>query len=210
MKTKVLITPWFGEEPPWMPQYWENAERLRAQGFDFLLEHDEEAFRDRIRDKLGIEPPLFAGTGKIHDYRPALGFLFAEEVAEADFDYWGHTDFDCVYGRVERFFDPHVEVQTDCAYRYLAGPWTLHRNTEATRECFMDVPDCWDQFERSDVTGWQETTFSKAAERRFNVLFTDRHAHTQPELLGWDGDRLMHGEREIPFFHFRRTKVWPL
>lgn len=211
MISKVFICPYFGVHPEWMDNYWRNAERMQAHGYNFLLEDDEDAFRDRVRDRLGIEPPPMWGTGNIWDFRPALGFLYEDKIA--DYDFWGHTDFDCVYGRVERFTTDErlhaCDIFSDCAHNYIAGPWSLYRNHRDIRELFLQHP-LWEHNMTYPVpTGWVETTFTAWIRDAVSVTIVDEHGYDQPELLLFQGDRLMHGGREIPMFHFRRSKQYP-
>lgn len=213
MISKLLICPYFGDLPPWMNSWYANTERMKDHGYDFLFDDDEDSFRDRVRDRLEIEPPPMHGTGNIWDFRPALGFLYEEETR--GFDWWGHTDFDCVYGRVERFVTDEVlegcDIYTDCAHGYIAGPWSLYRNEWAINDLFFQSSDWRSNMQSLDPTGWCETTFTQLAKDALGerLLITNKHAFTEPEMLRVDGERLMHGEREIPYFHFRRTKEYP-
>ncbi len=101
MIKKLFICPYFGTLPSWFDSYLANIELLKPLGYDWHVTTNLKLFRERVGDILGIQCPIVPGTGKVWDYRPALGVLFAEEVK--GYDYWGHTDFDCVYGRVDRF-----------------------------------------------------------------------------------------------------------
>jgi hypothetical protein len=214
--SKVLITPFFGDLPPWMEQYWSNAERLKEQGYNFLLDNDEDAFRDRVRERLGIQCPPMAGTGNVWDFRPALGYLYEKEIR--DYHFWGVTDFDCVYGRVEEFYpDSELalgQVFTD-HWDYLCGPWTLFRNTPDVNEVFFQSGRWEQSMESSASKGWMEAEFTQIANECLSVRYTINHAWENPEQLRMDEEgRLLHGSvheaREIPFFHFRRSKIWPL
>lgn len=101
MIKKLMICPYFGTLPPWFDSYLANIEMLKPLGYDWHITTNLKLFKERVGDILGIKCPIVPGTGKPWDYRPAFGVLFAEELKR--YDYWGHTDFDCVYGRVDRF-----------------------------------------------------------------------------------------------------------
>jgi len=216
--SKVLICPYFGNLPPWMDHYWRNAERLREHGYNFLLDYDEQEFRERVREKLGIEPPPMWGTGKIWDFRPALGYLYADEIA--GYEWWGHTDFDCVYGRVERWLTDEFLAGLDIFSNhidYICGPWTLYRNIRVVNELFQEDP-YWAQNMRSPTsTGWAETTFSatvdafhrgEAIRRRYELWQTRNWDSFDTVRLEADG-RLIEGREEVFMAHFRRTKQYP-
>lgn len=210
--SKVLICPYFGDQPEWIGRYWANAERLERQGYDFLLDTNEAEFRERVRERLGIVCPPMCGTGLIWDFRPALGYLYAEEIK--DFDFWGHTDFDVVYGRVEHFWPDALLGQYDAVSdhtHYFAGPWSLYRNVPAVSEAFL-TNDEWSRVMRSEeAMGWSEFGFADTMKASgLRCLFAQHHGFENPGSLRMEEGRLMDGEREMSFFHFRRTKQFPL
>jgi hypothetical protein len=206
----AMLVPWFGPLPPWFDLY---MERVEAQTIDFIFDHDLRSFKQRVEDILGVRCPIVEGGAKIHDYRCAFGLLYQDELV--GYDWWGHTDMDCIYGRLDRFYSDErlaepLLILTDCN-DYVCGPWTLYRNTEETRLLFMDVPGWERELTRRKVTGWVETSFTETtrAHLRHRLRLDQRHRYGDPHRLAWNGDRLMDGTVEIPFFHFNRTKVWP-
>ncbi len=209
---KLLICPYFGDLPPWWEQYRdEEIPRLERQGYDMLLDFNLDDFRHRVFDSLSVECPIQPNTGKVWDYRPALGLLYEDEITEGGYEWYGHTDFDCVYGRVTA--DAHLrncDIYTDCAYHYLSGPWTLYRNTHANRELFKRVRGWEQHLESPTITAWCEKEFSEVAARHARVRYARRGGHGETFQLHRDGDRLMVGEVEVPYFHFKHTKEWPL
>ena len=218
VQEKILICPYFGDLPPWMDHYWANAERLKEHGYNFLLEDDEEAFRDRVRDKLGIEPPPMWGTGKIWDFRPALGLLYQEEIHGAEF--WGHTDFDCVYGRVEQWGSDEFLSGLDIWSNhidYLCGPWTMYRNDPYINMLFTEVGKWTQKMESVDPTGWAEREFtcfvdlahSEKLIRRRYTMFQTRNLNDFSQLRLDEDGALWEANEEVMMAHFRRTKVYP-
>jgi len=206
---KLMVCPYFGEFPEWWDRY---QEQIPMEGYDFFVDTDLAGFKQRVGDILGIECPATEGSSKIHDYRAVLGVLYADEIAP--YDWWGHTDFDCVYGRLDHFVTDEVladcDVFSDCAYDYLAGPFTLYRVGSDAHWMFRHHPGWKSILEDETVLGWVETSFTEIAKHTVKVKIQDHHAFQQPELLWKDGKRLMHGHREISYFHFNRSKVWPL
>ena len=206
----LLICPWFGPFPPWFTQYRRNISRLSRNGFDVLIDTDLDDFKGRVRERLGIDCPITEGSSKIHDYRAALGELYAEAVE--DYDWWGHTDFDCVYGRVERFYNDDLvaglDVVTDCN-DYICGPWTLYR--PAVASAFRGYDGWQEILEEPTTSGWVEDRFTWLLNRLgLHIEYIQRHAYGDPQFLRKEEDALMHFSAEIPFFHFNRTKRWPL
>lgn len=217
MIRKLLIVPWFGPPPVWMPHWWTNIRRLEQHGYTIWFDQDADDFRRRVRRTLGIDAPIVEGGSKIHDYRAAFGVLFAEEIAMYEAEWYGHTDLDCVYGRVEQWVTDDFLSGLDLHSNhdsYVCGPWSLYR-TGATEEIFRSVDGWREILEEPTTTGWVEYSFSRACERELG----DRLAYTyfQTRELNhfrdcrWDGDRLMEKDTEVAMLHFRRLspKVYP-
>lgn len=218
MIRKLFITPWFGPLPPWMEHYWESARRLQAHGYDWLFTSDLEDFRRRVREKLGIGCPIVPGSGKLHDFRPALGLLYEDELR--GYDFWGHTDFDCVYGNPSHFasdeFLSGVDLHSDCPY--VCGPWSLFRANHAQlTSAFLECSEWREAMENPESSGWAEKQFSALmdrghAEGRWRRRYTDWQGMRNPQdssQLRFEDGCLYDGQQEILFFHFRHIKRWP-
>lgn len=218
MISKCLVCPYFGEYPPWWKHWLSNTEHLRDLGYEFLFDNDEDAFRKRVRRVLDIECPPMWGTGKVWDFRPALGLLYREELT--GFDFWGHTDFDCVYGRLDQFvsdeFLQDIDMHSDCR-DYVNGPWSLYRNTTQMRELFFEEPLWEELMQEPEPNGWAEFAFSgliRAAhdEGQLVKAWTQWQVFEERDLaelwLASEGRLTLRGE-EVFMAHFRRTKVYP-
>lgn len=212
-----MICPYFGEPPTWMEAFLANFHRLHPLGYELLIDTDEQSFRDRVEYCFGITCPPMFGTGKVWDFRPALGQLYSRELR--DFHFWGHVDFDVVLGRVERWVSEEflmgLDMHSNCA-SYVNGSWSLYRNTPQMRNLFMECRDWRGKLRIPHPTGWAEVEFSKIIEQAANAgrltkMWTQWQVFEAHELarLRFDGERLMCGEREVMMAHFRRTKVYP-
>lgn len=207
----LLICPWFGPFPKWMTLFRRNIARLPGQGFDVLIDTDLRDFSGRVRERLGIECPITPGSSKIHDYRAAFGELYAEAIE--DYEWWGHTDFDCVFGRVDRFYNDQTLAELDIAADcddYLCGPWTLYRPKLAS--AFRQHAGWEEILEDPTTSGWVEDRFTYLVNRMsLRIEYKQRHAFGDPQFLRREkSGALMHfGVKEIPFFHFRYQKRWP-
>lgn len=207
----LLICPWFGPFPNWMRLFRRSIARLPRYGFDLLIDNDLQDFSRRVSERLGIDCPITPGSSKIHDYRAAFGELYAEAIE--DYDWWGHTDFDCVFGRVGRFYNEEtldgLDVLTDCN-DYLAGPWTLYR--PALASAFRQYAGWEEILESPTTSGWVEDRFTYLLNRMgLRIDYRQRHAYGDPGFLRQERNgALMHFGEEIPFFHFRYEKRWPL
>jgi hypothetical protein len=213
LRRKLLIVPWFGPLPTWIDAYTADTLRLPESGYTWLLDQDLRRFKARCRDRLGVDCPIKPGTGKIWDYRPALAVLYRDEIA--GFDYWGHTDLDCVYGNPATFEDEldGADVWTD-GWDYVNGPWTLYRNAPELNTLFAACDGWAERLADPVVSGWVETVYSDHVKRELGAGFhqTLLQAEDLDAFAGLerDGDRLLEHGREVLLAHFRRTKTYPL
>ncbi len=211
MLRKLLICPWFGPLPSWYDHWHANISQLIEYGYDFLVDHDEEAFAAEAEQALGVKYPTGDGR-KVCDYRCAFGVIYEHTLR--DYDYWGHTDLDMVYGRVGHFLpDPVLEPLELFSNHptYVSGPWSLYKNTPAVNETFRLVEDWQGYLENPATTGWVETVFSEMVQDTLAYRFENWQTRNLDRFdqCRWQNDRLMEGSLEVMMAHFRRTKVYP-
>jgi len=131
---KLLIVPWVGPLPDWIGSWCHNTAQVReaGHGWDFLLDVDERRISERI-EALGVECPPLEGR-KLCDYRPAFGEMYADEIAA--YDFWGHTDLDCVYGRLWDYITDDllggIDIYSNDPYPQMCGPFSLYRTSITT------------------------------------------------------------------------------
>ncbi len=209
---KILLVPFFGDLPPWFDKF--EAPR----GYTLLLDRDLDRFRSRVRDTLGIEYPGLPGTGKVWDYRPALGLLYEEEIK--DYDFWGHCDLDVVWGDMDAFLPDSKLSELDVYsshHEYVCGCFSMYRNSPDIK-CIFSTISGWQKFMiHPEPNGWVEDKFSRALEvggYRYEYDFQQGNPWDKNPVLKKEGDKLFQQIngiwREIMFFHFRHSKKWPL
>ncbi len=210
---KLLITPYFGDLPPWFDKF------EAPKGYEWLMDTDLEGFKKRVKDKLGIEYPGVYGSPKVWDYRCALGLLYEEELK--GFDYWGHMDFDVVWGDMDKFL-PDSELEKLDVYsshnEYVCGCFSLYKNCTSVNELFKRYPLWADHLLRSEPSGWVEQVYSRILELsglKYAYTFNQGFPWTKMPILRKEGNKLfqmstMGSWYEIMFFHFRHSKRWPL
>jgi len=209
---KVIITPYFGPMPEWMDKF------EPPKGYEWILDTDFESFKKRVNSKLGIDYPGAYGTGKVWDYRCALGYLYQEEISQ--FDYWCHMDFDVVWGDMDHFL-PDSELSKCDVYsshhEYVCGCFSLYRNINTVNNLFMRHP-IWRSFmDLPEANGWVETDYSRLLEKsglNYAYEFNQGNPWDREPKLKKDINRLYqlidNNWKEIMFFHFRHSKRWPL
>lgn len=205
---KVLLMPYFGNLPPWVSEFEMPA------GYDQLLDMDLESFKRRVKNKLGIECPIVYGTGKVWDYRCALGLLYEDEIK--GYDFWGHCDWDVVFGDVNKYVTDDILEKIDVwsnHHSYVNGCFSLYRNVPAVNELFLECDGWRDILTDPTPTGWVEEAYSRKLESsglRYSYNFFQGWPYTTtPNLVKENGKLYQDGE-EIMMFHFRRSKKYPL
>jgi hypothetical protein len=212
---KLFLHPYFGERPPWWDQYVAQLPAMKEMGYDFLITHDLKDFHHRALAATGIEPQGLYGTRKLCDWRPLLGLLYAEEIKK--YDFWGFSDADVAYGRVDKWvtdeFLSGLDVHSN-HHSYVCGPWTLFRVGQRTQDLFLEVPDWRENLTGTELTGWAETSFSRALENsglRYEYTYWQtKNLDDFSTLTRREDGALLEGPNEIMCAHFRRTKTWPL
>ena len=214
MLKKLLICPYFGDFPPWMGQFIENAKEIKKYGYDILIDTDLQGFKKRVKRVLDIDCPVVWGEPKVWDYRACLGVLYKDEIA--DYDFYGHCDFDMVFGNLNTFFPDEFYKGLDIHsnhHSYMCGCFSLYRNRAEVREVFKTVPN-WKQYlTERQPNGWVEQAFSRGVELSgLNYKYTYEQGdpyQLNPNLELKDGALFQDGI-EIPIYHFRISKKWPL
>lgn len=212
MLKKILITPYFGDFPGWMDKF------RPPIGYEWLLDTDIEKFKQRVRDKLGIEYPGAVGSGKVWDYRCALGLLYEEEIK--GYDFWGTMDFDVVWGDVNKFIPDETLSELDLFSShdtYVCGFFNLYRNSKEMNELFKGYPDWKEKMIHPEPNGWVEMEYSKTLESsglKYKYSYYQGYPYTKNPILKTEGDSLFQNINgtwtEIAYFHFRHAKKWPL
>lgn len=216
---KLIITPYFGQFPEWMDLFLADFQRTMApQGYKLLMDTDLSDFKERVREKLGIDYPGVRGNGKAWDMRSALGYLYEEELEEAE--YWGHCDFDVVWGNVSKFLPDKELEQLDVFSShdsYVCGFFSLYRNRPEVNQLFRDCPTWKMRMEDPEPNGWVESDFSRILEisgLKYRYSSYQGNPYINRPVLKKEDNSLfqatIHGWEEIAYFHFRRSKQWPL
>lgn len=214
MNKKLFICPYFGDLPPWYDKYKAQFARLEEQGYDVLVDRDLEGFKKRVRDVLGIDAPIVYGEPKVFDYRCALGLLYEKELRH--YDWWGTTDFDVVYGDLNKWLTKDLLKDVDIFSNhstYVSGFFSLYRNVPRVNKLFLQHPFWKDFLTDKQISGWVETGYSNLLEnsglpyayRSWQGDYTD----LSPNLKLENGKLYQDGV-EVMCFHFRRSKIWPV
>ena len=203
---KVFLLPFFGEYPTWLDQWVANMENL---DYDYKIFSNKKIFEERVYEKLEIEPNVVSGEAKVWDYRPALGYLYEDVIK--DYDVWGHTDFDCVYGDVDKYMPEDFEIWSN-HHNYIMGAWTLYKNTDKINTLFKKYALWKESMEDPTPNGWGEENFAPTINHYANVVYTHHQTKDLNDFstLSYKDGKLYEGDKEVMMAHFRRTKVYPV
>ena len=234
---RVCITiVYFGPWPKWFSAWLKTCRE--NPGFHWLIfsnntPHDDTPQNVRIvylsqqqleaRVSAMLQMPFVLSRGyKLVDLKPAYGELFAPELA--DYDFWGYTDLDLVYGDLARFFTAEILNSHDVlspSDRLLVGHLTLIRNTPTLCRLYRQCPDYLqillkDTHEGFDEKGFHRHVIQLAQQRQLRLCMKDmkqedillRLNGRGRFLIVWHRGRLydVAGCRQICHFHFMESK----
>ncbi len=147
LKKVVLIIPYFGKKPDYY-SLWEMSAKANST-VDFLILTDVREIkedrnihvkymqfselRERIQKEFDFKLSLNSAY-KFCDFRPAYGYIFAEEVKE--YDFWGHCDMDLIFGDIRSFLTEDILEQNDKIFEH--GHFCLYRNNERMVNLFRE------------------------------------------------------------------------
>jgi len=202
---KIFILPFFGPLPEWIDQWKENMKHLN---YDYIIDQDLDSFKKRVKDVLGIECNIVSDTGKVWDYRPALGLLYAKEIN--GYTHWGHTDFDCVYGDVDKYEPEEYDIWSN-HHNYIMGAWTIYKNNLVVNSLFNLLPNWQDKMTGIEPLGWAEKEYTQIVDANVDIKYTHHQSKNPNNFnnLTYKKGKLYDGEEEIMMAHFRHVKVYP-
>ncbi len=151
----LLIIPYFGKWPDWFEYFLQSCNENPS--IFWLLYSDCEKphnypsninyvyatlsdFNHLASKKLNLNVNI-QNPYKICDLRPAFGKIFEDFLDVSDF--WGYSDLDLIYGNIEYFLTDQILESFDIISSredYLAGHFTLFRNTEKINRLYQKCP----------------------------------------------------------------------
>jgi len=141
-----IIGTYFGKVKPYFDLWLKSA--AFNQSIDFLIVSDQnlkitasnvkelpmslKAFKQLAEKKLAMSISL-ERPYKMCDFKPAYGLILEDHLSQ--YDYWGHCDFDLIWGDLQSYFDQYHLYDYD---KFLPlGHLSLYRNTKENNRRFM-------------------------------------------------------------------------
>lgn len=100
-----------------------------------------EEIKQIASDKLGFEVSLYRPY-KLCDLKPAYGYILSEYIL--GYDFWGYCDIDIIFGNIRNFINNELSERYDIIsvrHDFLAGYFTLYKNSPLVNELFMQSKD---------------------------------------------------------------------
>ena len=174
MPTIGIVICYFGQWPPWFPLFLQTCRYNPTVHFLFFTDCPQpdhaadnltfipfslDDFNSLASQKLGLSVQVTTPY-KLCDFRPAFGVIFQTYLKE--FDYWGYTDLDVIFGDIRRFITDDILMQHDVISSrdaYLSGHFTLYRNDEAATRLYEHSADYIAVFEEPRHRCFDECNF---------------------------------------------------
>ena len=163
MLKKVFVLTQFGKHHKWTKQYLDNIKRLGQYGWYWkiftpnkyknvpsnceIIPMTIEEFNTLIEKKLGYNPQNFitdkgVPSKPVSDFYVATGVIFEDYIK--GYDFWGITNWDVVYGRLDQFLPDdmlsELDVFTDDVGQ-VNGVFSLFKNIKKVNNLFREIPD---------------------------------------------------------------------
>ena len=158
MKSICLIIPYFGKWPAWFNMYLETCRHNPS--VDWLFFTDCEIPKDAAQNtkffkmslddfsvlaskKLGLKIKLktayaYGRRPKVSEYRPACGVIFEDYLK--DYDFWGYSDIDVVYGDIRKFITDDMLETYDiitAKKKYIVGHFVIYKNCDKMNRLYQ-------------------------------------------------------------------------
>ena len=178
-KSIIIITPYFGKWPEWIPFYIESCRWNPSINWLFYTDCDIPSnapsnmkfiktsycdYKLMVSEKLNI-PFNPESPYKLCDIKPTYGFLHEDEIAH--YDYFAFGDLDLIYGDLRKHLGKLKEYDLISTHNTrVSGHLCLHKNTKKMREAFMQCKDWQHLMSMEKHVAFDEKAYSKIFIRR--------------------------------------------
>lgn len=186
MLKKVFLQTQFGSPHPWTEQYFENVKTLEPYGWSMkvftpnalrssgnieIIPMNVQEFDDLLFERTGVRVGNYLTSAGVpakvvSDFYPAYGQIFQEYIR--DIDFWAHTNWDMVYGRLDHFVPDQLLEQSDIVsddVNAINGIFCLYRNSEHVNNLFRRVPRWADSFSAHSPDAFDEIQMTWAVRK---------------------------------------------
>ncbi len=258
---KIFVLTQFGKPHPWTQKFIDSVQFLGEYNWYFkiftpntfqskgnvdIVPMTIEKFNSLVKKNCGVDPEIEIKNGlptkPMSDYYIANGLIFKEYLEDADF--WGITNWDVLFGRLDHFVSDESLEQCDIfsdEIQTINGVFSLYRNEAKINRLFKKLPLWKRYFISEELFGTDEIGMTNVVQREVQIgklrfmtpKYYPMHSHDRlsnhvptislnrkPDNSLWDLQKdtnppeWVHKRpfigHEIPYFHFSKTKRWPL
>lgn len=180
----VLLVPYFGRWPEWFEFFLHSCRfnsdiqwlfytdcgipKNAPNNVSFTMVSFAD-YKNLVSQRLGInfQPD---SPYKLCDLKPALGYIHEYDIQ--DYDYWGFSDIDLVYGNLREYFTAERLAKYDLLSthnRRISGHLCLMRNTEKMRSAFKLIKNWQQRLADNEHYALDEGAFSRIFIRHKNL-----------------------------------------
>lgn len=197
MLQKTILQTQFGTPHAWTEQYFENVKMLAPYGWSLkvftpncwtssdnieIVRMTVEDFDDLLFRQCGVKAGNYLNdkgvpAKLVSDYYPAYGQIFADYFQG---DFWAHTNWDMVYGRLDHFIPDSLLEECDIwsdDVNAINGIFCVYRNNVWVNNLFRRVPNWEACFQEHGLYGFDEILMTKMVRE---------HAISPRDLDDWD------------------------
>ena len=171
----IVMGTYFGNWPKWFPAFFLSCQTVKDIDWLFFTDcpipnvtcphikfipMNLEQLNHLASEKLGF--PIQKDSYSQLDIRPAYGVIFEEYFT--GYDFWGHCDFDVIWGNIRHFITDSILNQHQIISSrkdQLAGHFTLWKNEPKTNTLFKFVPEYRQAFSNAKHVNFDEHIMSK-------------------------------------------------
>jgi len=173
-KTICIIVPYFGKWPKYFSYFLESCKfnskinwlfytdckipEFYPKNVKFIcatLNDFDKLASQKINLKINI-----TYSYKLCDFKPIYGHIFEEYLK--DFDFWGYSDIDLIFGNIRKFLTDEILENNDIITTYknfVAGPLTIFKNTDKTRFLYQKSNDFKKVLTSQEIFNFDESNF---------------------------------------------------
>lgn len=173
----AFLIPYFGNWPEWMSLYIDSIERNNTVDFHFITDCDTtisnasnihfhkttfKKYVNHAQQKLNV-PINISNPYKICDLRPFFGIIHEDIIN--DYDFFGWTDVDLLFGDIRSFYTDEILSKYDVLSSHtirLAGHCALLRNTEEYRNIGYKIYNWQEALKNPNFVGIDEHGMTNA------------------------------------------------
>ncbi len=233
----LLINPYFGKFPFWFDAFLLSCEKnpevtwlvptdcelpARHPGNVIFVPMTLSELCEDASNRLGVDIK-YTRPYKVCDLRPAFGLIFEKYLA--DYQFWGHCDFDVIFGRIRKFVTDDMLSSCDIISsrrERVAGHFTLYRNSGDINQLFYMHPMWRKAMESEESFYFDEVGMTEVVNRSsVNVCWGDYLFNTRKNdspgrlplrlnVFEWSNGcvtNLRTGE-EVMYVNFMQWKDW--